>query len=663
MRFLSVCSGIEAASVAWAPLGWRAHAFSEIEPFPCAVLAHHYPDTPNWGDMTKFEDWPDAAIDLLVGGTPCQDLSIAGKRSGLAGERSGLFFDFVRIAERYKPTYIVWENVPGALSTNDGDDIRAVIDAFTEIGYACDIDILDAQCFGLAQRRRRIFIVCVRLDDLLTRKTPLSARIAGELLLQPLRDTWAAILQALYPGKLPLDYESPIGGFANSARRKTELLEKALEGSACTILLRALAGSQVPSTGGQKHSDSISMPRSGQHAVGSKMDMPGFPSWTAGGDIGVPSTGTLWRRVLDALCEVRKPSTTSTSIHSITPTEICTFAAQTLNIARYITNLSESSRSPQWSADYWNLASLLLTTLEAVTVYARHTTEDLFSDASLRDDWRNNIDEARELARQSHRNLGQRPSGDTLFSLPDSLSGNPAPRREPGKGFAADIAPSLVSSGRGVARTGETRGQDPVVACFGGNNTSCPIDVATAQTAQTAHGGTGRLDFESETFVAHALRGEGFDASEDGTGRGKPLVPVCFSAKDHGADAMEDLSPTLRAGGHSESHANGGVMPAIAYRTTGNDGCCETGDVAPCLNTGTDPTHTTLLQTWRVRRLMPTECEALMGFPRRYTAIPYRGKPAADGPRYKALGNSFAVNVVRWIGQRIALVDEIGGTA
>ncbi|HMN37570.1 MAG TPA: DNA cytosine methyltransferase [Hyphomicrobium sp.] len=81
------------------------------------------------------------------------------------------------------------------------------------------------------------------------------------------------------------------------------------------------------------------------------------------------------------------------------------------------------------------------------------------------------------------------------------------------------------------------------------------------------------------------------------------------------------------------------------------------------LSTGNDTTHTTLLENWRIRRLMPTECEALMGFPRGYTAIPYRGKPAADGPRYKALGNSFAVNVVRWIGQRIALVDEIGGAA
>ena len=86
MKFLSVCSGIEAASVAWKLLGWEAVAFSEIEPFPCAVLAHHYPNVPNWGDMTRFKEWPDATFDVLCGGTPCQSFSVAchSERSGTA---------------------------------------------------------------------------------------------------------------------------------------------------------------------------------------------------------------------------------------------------------------------------------------------------------------------------------------------------------------------------------------------------------------------------------------------------------------------------------------------------------------------------------------------------------------------------------------------------
>ena len=90
MKYLSVCSGIEAATVAWHPLGWTPVAFAEVDKFPSAVLAHHYPTVPNWGDLTRFKDWPDANVDLLVGGTPCQSFSVAGLRQGLADPRGSL---------------------------------------------------------------------------------------------------------------------------------------------------------------------------------------------------------------------------------------------------------------------------------------------------------------------------------------------------------------------------------------------------------------------------------------------------------------------------------------------------------------------------------------------------------------------------------------------
>lgn len=133
MIYGSVCSGIEAASVAWGPLGWRPAFFSEIERFPCQVLAHHYGSNmpgkplpangvPNLGDMTKFKEWPDYAIDLLVGGTPCQSFSIAGLRKGLADPRGNLMLTYLAIARRYQPRWLVWENVPGVLSSNKGRD-------------------------------------------------------------------------------------------------------------------------------------------------------------------------------------------------------------------------------------------------------------------------------------------------------------------------------------------------------------------------------------------------------------------------------------------------------------------------------------------------------------------------------------------------------------
>lgn len=159
MRFLSVCSGIEAASVAWNPLGWHAAAFSEIEPFPCSVLAHHYPSVPNRGDMTKFQEWPNDAIDLLCGGTPCQAFSVAGLRKGLADPRGNLMLTYGAIAAEHRPRWLVWENVPGVLSSDGGRDFGTFLGMLGQLGYGFAYRILDAQHFGVPQRRRRVFVV------------------------------------------------------------------------------------------------------------------------------------------------------------------------------------------------------------------------------------------------------------------------------------------------------------------------------------------------------------------------------------------------------------------------------------------------------------------------------------------------------------------------
>lgn len=178
MRYMSVCSGVEAASLAWQGLGWEPVAFSEIEPFPCAVLAERFPGVPNLGDMTKIEVTDDGIhgagfticrrdVDLLVGGTPCQSFSVAGRREGLKGT-SGLAFHFVRLLREIQPTWFVWENVPGALSSRtDGQlDFNFLVGAFAECGYGLAWRILDAQYvrsksfpFAIPQRRRRLFVV------------------------------------------------------------------------------------------------------------------------------------------------------------------------------------------------------------------------------------------------------------------------------------------------------------------------------------------------------------------------------------------------------------------------------------------------------------------------------------------------------------------------
>lgn len=183
MRYLSLFSGIEACSVAWAPLGWECVAVAEIEPWPSRALAHHYPDVPNLGDVTKVTEEQIAAlgrIDVVVFGSPCQDLSVAGKRKGLDGARSGLFFTAMQIVGWARQwcdcRFALWENVPGVFSSNAGRDFAAVVDAMAGLegtgvppkgwgteGCALGAEAmvewstLDAQWFGVAQRRRRVF--------------------------------------------------------------------------------------------------------------------------------------------------------------------------------------------------------------------------------------------------------------------------------------------------------------------------------------------------------------------------------------------------------------------------------------------------------------------------------------------------------------------------
>jgi DNA (cytosine-5)-methyltransferase 1 len=198
MKFGSVCSGIEAASVAWHPLGWTAAWLSEIEPFPCALLKHHYPDVPNHGDMTllpeKILSGQVEAPDLFCGGTPCQAFSVAGLRNSLDDARGNLSLTFVGIANAIDhvrsvrgdaPAIVFWENVPGVLNTKDNafgcflgalagesDQILPPGDKWTNAGCVFGPQrtvawrVLDAQHFGVAQRRRRVFVVASARNDI-----------------------------------------------------------------------------------------------------------------------------------------------------------------------------------------------------------------------------------------------------------------------------------------------------------------------------------------------------------------------------------------------------------------------------------------------------------------------------------------------------------------
>ena len=428
MRYLSVCSGIEAATVAWHPLGWTPVAFSEIEAFPCAVLAHHYPSVANLGDMTKFQEWPDLEPDVLVGGTPCQSFSVAGLRKGLDDPRGNLMLTYLAIARRYRPRWVVWENVPGVLSSGGGRDFAALLRGLDELGYGWAYRVLDAQYFGVPQRRRRVFVV------------------------------------------------GCLGG---------------------------------------------------------------------------------WQRA-------------------------------------------------------------------AAVLFERH-----------------------------------------------SLSGHPAPRREKGQ----TVAPCLGDCSNGGGANGPGRTVDTAESLI--------PSIANPLTARM-HKGVNTTCDEGQTMIAHTLRGEGFNASEDGTGRGTPLVPVAFNWQASGKqttlgantlgantvqavafDTSQITSKTNRSNPQVGDpchtlHQGATHHIAVAFNVRGRDGGAmpEVTDVAS-LRAASGGSSRSYVAAMSVRRLTPKECARLQGFPDDYLDITYRNKPAADGPKYKALGNSMAVPVMRWIGKRIAQVAAI----
>jgi len=314
---------------------------------------------------------------------------------------------------------------------------------------------------------------------------------------------------------------------------------------------------------------------------------------------------------------------------------------------------------------------------------------------------------------------------DSLIPLAKSLlaKGNSS-HREDSDTYIPVISPALKSRDyKGPSSDGDGDGAPLIAFNLTPSNSNKDFNAWEASYAQAITGNGNRVSARGGDQIAHSLRAEGFDASEDGTGRGTPIVPValqskasatnsmnlsdvaptldiakaggtaiCFSSKDHGADAG-DIAPTLRSGGHDKSHANGGVMPAVAFALRGREGGAmpevhdhvsalrsasggatrdfvafaqnqrdEVREMNLCGSLAAQPgaKQQTYVRTSAVRRLTPRECERLQGFPDDHTLITMRGKPAADGPRYKALGNSMAVPVMNWIGRRIAMVDAAG---
>ena len=651
MRYGSVCSGIEAATAAWHPLGWEPAFFSEIDKFPRTVLEHHYPDVPLHGDMTKFKEWPDYDIDLLVGGTPCQSFSIAGLREGMADPRGNLTLTFLAIADHYKPQYIVWENVPGVLSSNGGKDFESFLDGLEKLGYIIDVDILDAQFFGVPQRRRRVFVCGQHRDDLLSQRTDTSALTIAQCL--------AEILHAILVDQSPALGNAPANSESASLSRDGILRRMRLFGihgedeNWPTLRENLVAALQRFRTG-----QNNSVCHRGDNEK--ELTLDALLMGLVEEDLST-LTDELLRKSLDESYEVMKSYTTSTAINSITPQGIYMCSAAALNIARLTVVLSPSS--PTW----WSAASSSLTLLREYIGFARHTSSDLFGDLERVQAWTDFIREA-EPAETALRGARVRPYSGKILPLPDSLSGHPPPRREARKGTAPPVAKSLRDNSGGIDR----EDMHTLVLSSGQANAELTVDVAPALNcnrdgAPIAFQSNGNTDdlMAAGVNVSPTMQG-------GGQGGNPPAVAFAQNSRDElrleGGDGQ--VSGALSTGGGKPGQGSPMVAYSIMPMNSGKDYKARETEVAQPLmagglvggNQGGDYAA----QSMAVRRLTPTECERLQGFPDGYTAIPWRGKTVdncPDGPRYKALGNSMAVPVMRWIGERIDTVNELKAQA
>ena len=443
LRYLSLFSGIGGFDLGFDRAGMVCAGQVEYDEKTRAVLAKHWPDVKRMNDVREVQGDEFGTVDLICGGFPCQDVSVAGRREGLAGERSGLWYEFHRLIEATLPPWIVIENVPGLLSSNGGKDIQIIIDSLTRMGYTVDIDIKDAQEFGVAQRRRRVFLTCVRLDDLLQKKTNLSRQVSADLLAQTLLGIWGAIPPASSRVPLRSVYEKPIERCVASLNRMTDLLRITRERLASkkypdglTVLLDQFGGAE----NGWACGSTARNERQGPQLL--DKDTYEFllkPTAGVNGDSSIPM---LLSSALADVCGPGSKSTISTSTQAITEQRIFTFAKAALH------TIALMLHSLDWPSSCWNVAQSVSTLLQENMNYARQASRHLFIESGLRNDWRDYLSSASRIEAELERHIGAIRAAEILFEREGG-----AGDITPGRGQRPDVA-ATVAAGAGSRRNG-----------------------------------------------------------------------------------------------------------------------------------------------------------------------------------------------------------------
>ena len=649
MKYLSVCSGIEAATVAWHGLGWNPVAFAEIEAFPAAVLAHHYPEVPNLGDLTKYREWPEkllADVDLLVGGTPCQAFSVAGHRRSLEDERGNLSLVYVNLYHHINevrkrhgrpPAIALWENVPGVLSTKDNafgcfiggllgcdeapatesgkwDKAGFLSSETVRVGYR----VLDAQYFGVAQRRRRVFLAAVPCE--------LVERFG----------------ERACPSEILSLRESVLG---NPPSRGA-----AWEGAArATSSSLTSSGRGVERPGESRGQDDVVIAerievsptmRAMHHIDGNA---------NAGGQLAVAFGGNRTSGPLD----VATPCLANGSPHGRQD-----FASETFVACFHPTQ--DPISSTDGSAHAMGTGSKRGSSSHAVCVTG-HQTHALTTrawgceDGSISgcaaagvaipinaDSDRQNSaaltpsPDAEGRVRLRDPGIGIGEDGDPMFTMqatkPHAVAFKPGQSEAAGGTFVTEeFTPTMQAQNNGSTAV-------PAVAFKPGHYTrgksGAPSEVAAPLLADADKG-----DQDTVVFTPFTKAKRAQSKNDDESWVPGEVAPTQnqFDQGDTRATTVVAFANRTRDGIKVPEVMKDGVVPALT--NPGNGGRADAVNIQ---------------QAMQVRRLCPSECEALQGFPENYTLVTYRGKPACDGPRYRALGNSMAVPCMWWLGHRIA---------
>ena len=668
MRYLSVCSGIEAASRAWHHLGWTPVAFSEIDSFPAAVLKHHFPGVPNWGDMTKWREWPDEKIDILVGGTPCQSFSVAGLRKGLTDPRGGLMLDYVGIAGRYRPRYIIWENVPGVLTSNGGRDFGTLLGALGDLGYDLAYRVLDAQWVrtqqfpsAVPQRRRRVFVVgCLGEGGRAAKILFKSESLCGNP--PPRTKTWQGVTG---------DAASGLVGSGRGVERTGESRGQD------SVVGCWWDGSQVSQTLDAVLAKGQTMPEKNRFpaVLQGKLNWPAEVCSSLNASFG--NKQGLEDQHVDSACPMFVPGV----VEAMAFAQNQMGELRTNNIANTLnTNSNASGRNtPMVAIQPENLVLMdqggsVMQTLQDGTVGTlrreMHGHEPIVLHA-VGTDCYNGAITGDVAATMGTPGSSVNASGPTIMQ-PHGVAFTYSGYSNQPAWITGDRTDCLASSGhsdgshQGIGvitnSTSFHPTQDPIPSEDGkchaigcGSKTGCATAAVAYVKSTNPH-----IKDESPTFsqteVAACLNGwderhnppkhmaiavqdvRGIDKKQNGRGW-----------NDDGSSYTVDATATQGASYHATRRdgvrVNVGVSPTVEaqWGTGGNNVPNVINKMPPMV----------------VRRLTPEECESLQGFTRGWTNIPYKKKQESpDSPRYKAIGNSMACNVMSWIGERIDAIDK-----